>query len=119
MKSKGKPMRRRAKPAKAKAVAKRPAGAKSMKNPDSRVRQLQKRLGEALKREAEALEQQSATAEILRVVSRSQTDVQPVFDAILTSAVRLLGAYSGALTRIAGDQVELAALMSTDHAGDD
>src|SRR5215471_14249485 len=47
----------------------------------------------------EALEQQTATSDILRVISQSQTDVQPVFDAILRSAVRLLGGYSGALTR--------------------
>ena len=65
-----------------------------------------------------ALDTQTATSDILRVISRSQTDVQPVFDAIVASAVRLLGAYSGALTRIAGDQIELAALTSTDDAGD-
>ena len=65
-----------------------------------------------------ALDTQTATSDILRVISRSQTDVQPVFDAILTSAVRLLGAYSGVLTRIAGDQIELAAFTSTDDAGD-
>src|SRR5262245_25265446 len=65
-----------------------------------------------------ALDKQTATAEILRVISQSQTDVQPVFDAILASAVRLLGAYSGVLTRIAGDQIVLAALTSTDDAGD-
>jgi two-component system NtrC family sensor kinase len=65
-----------------------------------------------------ALDTQTATSEILRVISRSQTDVQPVFDAIVASAVRLLRAYSGALTRIAGDQVELVALTSTDDAGD-
>jgi len=66
-----------------------------------------------------ALDQQTATSDILRVISQSQTDVQPVFDAIVQSAVRLLGAHSGALTQIAGDQITLAALTSTNDAGDD
>jgi GAF domain-containing protein len=65
-----------------------------------------------------ALDTQTATSDILRVISRSQTDVQPVFDAIVASAVRLLGAYSGVLTRIKSDQIELAALTSTNDAGD-
>src|SRR5262249_49798134 len=65
-----------------------------------------------------ALDKQTATSDILCVISQSQTDVQPVFDAILASAVRLLGAYSGVLTRIAGDQIVLATLTSTDDAGD-
>src|SRR5258705_6396052 len=64
-----------------------------------------------------ALDTQTATSDILRVISRSQTDVQPVFDAIVASAVRLLQGYAGAMTRIAGDQIELAALTSTDDAG--
>jgi len=67
---------------------------------------------------AAALDTQTATSDILRVISRSQTDVQPVFDAIVASAVRLLEADSGLLTRIAGDQIEIAALTSTDPAGD-
>jgi GAF domain-containing protein len=65
-----------------------------------------------------ALDKQTATSDILRVISQSQTDVQPVFDAIVTSAVRLLAGYSGTLTRVAGDEIELAALASTDAAGD-
>src|SRR5436853_1143967 len=56
-----------------------------------------------------ALDTQTATSDILRVISRSQTDVQPVFDAIVSSAARLLGAFSGAVTRISGDRIELAA----------
>jgi GAF domain-containing protein len=67
---------------------------------------------------ATALDTQTATSDVLRVISRSQTDVQPVFDAIVASAVRLLEADSGLLTRIAGDQIEIAALTSTDPAGD-
>src|SRR5262249_3993396 len=67
---------------------------------------------------SEALEQQTATSEILRVISGTRTDVQPVFDAIVQSAVRLLGADSGMLARLAGDQFELDAMTSTDPAGD-
>src|SRR5712691_13446902 len=65
-----------------------------------------------------ALDTQTATADILRVISRSQTDVQPVFDAIVDSAMRLLHGISGALTRVSGDQIMLAALTSTDDTGD-
>jgi signal transduction histidine kinase len=65
-----------------------------------------------------ALDTQTATSDILRVISRSQTDTQPVFDTILASAMSLLRAYSGALTRVEGDQIVLVALTSTDAAGD-
>src|SRR4030095_11900644 len=66
-----------------------------------------------------ALDTQTATADILRVISRSQTDVQPVFDAIVQSAVRLLRAHSGMLTRVAGDWLDLAAFTSIDRTYDD
>ena len=49
-------MRRRAKPAKAKVEAKLPDARKSRKDEESKIRELEKRLAEALEREAEALE---------------------------------------------------------------
>jgi two-component system NtrC family sensor kinase len=57
----------------------------------------------------EALEQQTATAEILRVVSSSPTDVQPVFDTIVESVVRLCDGVSGTVYRFDGDLIHLVA----------
>src|SRR5262245_55572256 len=115
-------MPRDPKPAKFK-EAQPPAARKSRKNDDARVRDLERQLAEAQqreadalrreaeasKREAEAQEQQAATAEILRVISSSPTDVQPVFDAIVASAVRLCSALWGTLYRRYGDMVDSVA----------
>jgi len=57
----------------------------------------------------EALEQQTATSEILRVISRSPTDVQPVFDAIAEAAMRLCGAHSSLVTTFDGVLLHLVA----------
>src|SRR5262249_37801891 len=65
-----------------------------------------------------ALDKQTATSDILRVISQSQTDVQPVFEAIVNSAIRLLRGYSALVTRVDGDQIELAAYTSTGAEGD-
>src|SRR5215475_6721671 len=56
-----------------------------------------------------ALEQQTATSQILSVISRSPTDVQPVFAAIAESAVRLCGANYGSTMRLDGDVMTLVA----------
>ncbi len=101
-------MRRGPKPAKSK-EAKPPGARKSPKNDGARVRDLEKRLAEALRREKEAQEQQAATAEILRVISSSPSDTQPVFDAIAQSAVRLCDAVFGAVYRVAGGQIHMVA----------
>src|SRR5262249_13956689 len=56
---------------------------------------------------SEALEQQTATAEILRVISSSPTDVQPVFEVVLASGVRLCGASFGGVFRFDGELIHL------------
>jgi len=65
---------------------------------------------EALKQELKkALEQQAATAEILRVISSSPTDVRPVMDTIAASAARLCAADDVHIFRVDGDDLRLAA----------
>ncbi len=67
----------------------------------------------------EALERQTATAEILNVIASSPADVQPVFDAIAKSAYRLIGGFSTAVARVFDDVLHLVAFSSTDEAGNE
>src|SRR5215475_10250140 len=64
------------------------------------------RLGPAL---AESREHQAATAGILRAISQAQTDVQPIFEIIADSAMRLFKAWSVSVFRCDGDLIWLAA----------
>ncbi|MGH8702167.1 MAG: GAF domain-containing protein, partial [Burkholderiales bacterium] len=57
----------------------------------------------------ESLEQQTATAEILRVISSSPTDTQPVFDAIAESAAQLCDASDVLIRRVDGNVQQLVA----------
>ena len=50
----------------------------------------------------EAMEQQSATSEVLRVISSSPTEIQPVLDAIATTAARLLDVADADIMRVDG-----------------
>ena len=89
-----KPAKRKAKPAVAR---------KSPKNDAARIRDLEKRL-------AEAQEQQTATSEILRIISSSAMDLQTVMDAVAANAARVCGADDAVIFRIDGDLLQPVAV---------
>jgi two-component system, NtrC family, sensor kinase len=66
----------------------------------------------------EALERQTATADILKVIASSPSDTTPVFDAIASSANRLLGGFSTAVFRFAGETVHLSAFTPVNPDAD-
>jgi len=66
----------------------------------------------------EALERQTATADILKVIASSPSDIQPVFEAIATSANRLVGGFSSTVFRFIDGIAHLKAFTSTTPAAD-
>ena len=64
----------------------------------------------------QSLEQQTATAEVLRVISSSPGDLEPVFDSMLEHAARICGANFGNIFRWDGDALHLIATHNTPPA---
>ena len=65
----------------------------------------------------EALERQTATTEVLKVISESPTDVQPVFDVIAERAARLTGAQYGLVFRFDGEWIHVASSFGVNPQG--
>ncbi len=65
-----------------------------------------------LKELRESLEQQTATSEVLKVISSSPGELQPVFDAMLANAVRICQAKFGVMHRFVGEEFYAAATLN-------
>ena len=71
------------------------------------------KLAVARRAHREALEQNAATAEILKVIAASRSDVQPVFNAIVASALKLFDATSANAVTFDGELIHVAAVAET------
>src|SRR5580698_8913575 len=91
------------------AVARPKAVAKSKSQPRAAAAGLQERLERNRQELNEALQQQAATSEVLRLISSSPGELGPVFQAILENATRICGAKFGNLWLREGGSFRIAA----------
>ena len=81
----------------------------SYANLEGKVKERTLALSEANANLTQALEQQTATGEILRVISTSPTDIQPVLETVVKSAARFCGASDAEIFHLEGDRLRVAA----------
>ena len=73
---------------------------------------LQEQLNQRTRELEEALQQQTATSEVLSIIRRSPADAQPVFDAIVQSAARLCDAIFSVVYLLDGENLRIAATQN-------
>ncbi|MGB6767966.1 MAG: hypothetical protein WBE50_07715 [Methyloceanibacter sp.] len=83
---------------------------------ETEVAELRRERDEALEQLSEALEQQTATSNVLRVISSSPGELEPVFKAMLENATRVCGASFGVLFRYEGGLFHPAASLDVPPA---
>jgi hypothetical protein len=86
---------------------------------EQQLEKYRRELAQAREHLGEALEQQTATSEVLRVISNSPTEIQPVLDAVGENAARLCDANNAVIFRLEGDLLRQVAsyggLPTTSH----
>jgi GAF domain-containing protein len=112
MKGRGKARGRPAKSRRSRMPTRRKAPA-----PSSRISDLQARIDSCVRELNESREQQSATSEVLKAISRSPDDLQPVFQTIGVRAEKLCGAEISVLAVTDGDQIRLASIHGMSPEG--
>jgi signal transduction histidine kinase/DNA-binding response OmpR family regulator/HAMP domain-containing protein len=80
---------------------------------------LERKVDERTRELSESLEQQTATSEVLQVISSSPGDLDPVFETLLRNAVRICGAKFGNLWLRDGDVVRIGAAYGAPQAWSD
>ena len=93
-------------------------GPKARKAPTAQVStaDLQEQLDHRKRERDEALEQLAATSEVLKVISSSPGELEPVFQTMLENAVRICEAKFGTLYRTEGDSVRCVAMHGVPKA---
>ena len=88
----------------------------SAAGPSDQVALFKRERDEALEQLSEALEQQTATSEVLRVIASSRTDAQPAFEAMVARAARLCEADFSAVARFENGLLHLVAMNNLSPA---